>query len=209
MLVLLNNMVVSSKPFSSELQLKHWIIQRNSSNIESKLPLILSFSALILVKLGLQQLLLNFATSNIELAQIMWEYQISGPQEEKEPAKGQEREGELLKYILKWFLSTNLNIDNSLSNRKVATYTSLIGEIPQTSGKQGSKWLPHNDTNTPHVCSCLNRRSSPFIQKRICRGFFFSKYVPHTPDSKLNLTSILLAAFSRWTCSYCELAGNF
>ena len=94
MLVLFNNMVTSSKHFDSELQLKHWIIQRNSSNIaiESKLPLILNFSALILVKLGLQQLLLNFATSNIELAQIMWEYQISGPQEENEPAKDQERE---------------------------------------------------------------------------------------------------------------------
>ena len=52
----------------------------------------MNFSALILVKLGLQQLLLNFATSNIELAQIMWEYQISGPQEENEPAKDQERE---------------------------------------------------------------------------------------------------------------------
>ena len=52
----------------------------------------MNFSALILVKLGLQQLLFNFATSNIELAQIMWEYQISGPQEENEPAKDQERE---------------------------------------------------------------------------------------------------------------------
>ena len=99
----IQQMVTSSKHFDKELQLEHWIIQRNSSNIESKLPLILNFSALILVKLGLQQLLLNFATSNIELAQIMWEYQISGPQEENEPAKDQERERELLKHILKWF----------------------------------------------------------------------------------------------------------